>query len=64
MVEAVFEPYDADDFPEPVAVDRAVRDLQRQQNVLLGRQRWHEVEGLEDEADLFAPQLGELLLLH
>ncbi len=50
--------------PEPSAVDRLLRDLQRQKDVLLGGQRRYQIEGLEDESDLVAAQVGELLLVH
>ena len=40
----------------------AAGDGERQEDVLLGRQRRDEVEGLEDEADVVAPGPGEVLL--
>ena len=39
-------------------------DGQRERDVLLGGQRRHQVERLEDEADLVAAQQGELLVVH
>ena len=45
-------------------VDLAAGELQRQEDVLLGRQRRQQVERLEDEADVRAAQLGELRVVH
>ena len=47
----------------PVAVT-AARERQRQPDVLLRRQDRHEVEGLEDEADLVAAQASQLTVAH
>jgi hypothetical protein len=45
------------------AVGLAAGDGQRQEDVLLGRERRQQVEGLEDEADVLAAQLRELLVV-
>ena len=55
----------------PSAISQAVRALEarigaagefeRQHHVLQRRQRGHQMEGLEYEADMLAPQLGEAL---
>src|SRR5882757_2284088 len=49
-----------DDGVEPVGVGLGAGEGQRQPDVLQRRQRGHEVERLEDEADLGAPQQGQL----
>ena len=47
------------DVVEPLLVDLAVGQSQRQHDVVGGRQRRHEVEGLEHESDVVATQPGE-----
>jgi hypothetical protein len=49
---------------ERSALHLASRDGQRQQDVLLGIERRQEVEGLKDEADVPAAQLGQRLVAH
>ena len=48
---------------EPRLVGLAAGEGQRQRDVLVGGERRHQVEGLEDEADLVPAQLGELLVV-
>ena len=62
VVEAVGEADGVDDRVEPRLVGLAAGEVQRQRDVLRGGERRHQVEGLEDEADAVAAQLGELLL--
>src|SRR5699024_11205252 len=47
---------------QPCPVRARAGELERQQDVLLGRQHRQQVEGLEDEADLLPPQLGERIV--
>ena len=60
----LFETDHLDHLVEPFAVDRTFRDLQRQQDVFFGGQRRHQIERLEDEANLLAAQVRQLLLVH
>ena len=64
MGQSLFKTDHLDHLVEPIAVDGPFRDLQWQEDVLFGRQRRYQIEGLEDEADLFAAQIGQLLLIH
>ena len=48
---------------DPLAVGLAAGERERQQDVLLGGQHRHEVEGLEDEAELVAPQAREVAVV-
>ena len=52
-----------DDVVEPRRVGRAAGESGREGDVLGRRERRHEVERLEDEADPIAAQLGELLVV-
>ena len=63
VVEPVAEADRLDDRGVPLRVGPPAGDRQRQQDVLLGGQRRHQVERLEDEADLVAAQPGQLLVL-
>ncbi len=45
---------------EELLVGLRAGDGQRQADVLLGAQHWEKVEELEDEADVLAPELGEV----
>jgi hypothetical protein len=56
------EPEAAEQFVEPPAVGLLAGDRERQDDVLLRRQHREEVEELEDEADLLAPEHGQLLV--
>jgi hypothetical protein len=47
---------------DPRLVGLAAAEQQRQQDVLLGGQRRHQVERLEDEAQALPAQQGELLV--
>ncbi len=62
MAEAVAQPDRVDQPVEPRGIGVAAGDRERQQDVLLGAEDRQQVEGLEDEADLVAAQLGELLV--
>src|SRR3954453_9370770 len=64
MPTAVGEPDALDDGVDPVAVGVAARELQRQQDVLLGGERRQQVERLEDEPDVTTAKLGELAVVH
>jgi hypothetical protein len=44
---------------EPLPVDLGSRQAERERDVLGRGQRRHQIEGLEDEADAVAAQLGE-----
>ena len=59
----VFQSDRGDDFIEPCIVGVALGEGQRQRDVLERVERGHQVEGLEDEADLVAAQLRELAVL-
>ena len=52
-----------DELVHPRLIDVAAGDRQRQRDVLLGVQDGQQVERLEDEADLLAPQVGEALVV-
>ena len=52
-----------DDRVEPFGVDVGARDVERQGDVLLGRERRDQVERLEHEADPVAPQLRQELVV-
>jgi hypothetical protein len=43
---------------EPPGVGLLARQIERQGDVLLGRQHRQQIEGLEHEADAVAPQAG------
>src|SRR5215217_5790120 len=62
MIEAIAQADGVDDLVIPVAIHLGPGDVDRQRDVLGGRERRHQVERLEDEADLLAPQQGQLLL--
>ena len=53
------EAHRVDHLRSHAGVRLAARDRHRQRDVLLGGQGRHQVEGLEDEADLVAAQPGE-----
>ena len=61
--EPVAEPHGVDELVDPAVVALAAGDGQRQHDVLVRGERGQQVEGLEDEADLVAPQLREGALL-
>src|SRR5215207_489396 len=65
MVHSVFEAHPRKQSPGTLADRRVVAlcDHGRQGHVLLGGQRGEQVEELEDEPDVVAPELGELLVL-
>jgi hypothetical protein len=63
VAQAVAQPDGVDQAGHPRLVGLAAGDGQRQLDVLLGRQDRQQVEGLEDEADLVAAQVGELLVV-
>src|SRR5205823_14555710 len=52
-----------DQLVEPRLLGLLARDLERQRDVLLGREDREQVEELEDEAELVATELGELLVV-
>ena len=56
VIEAVAEADGLDDLAQPLLVGPAVGETHRQRDVLVGGQRRHQVEGLEDEADAVPPQ--------
>jgi hypothetical protein len=60
--QAVGEADAVDQLVEPLLVDLAAGERERQQDVLLGGEDRHEVEGLEDEAEPIAAQPGERLV--
>ena len=60
--EAVAQADALDQLVEPLLVDLAAGERQREQDVLLGGEDRHEVEGLEDEAEPVAAQLRERLV--
>ena len=51
-----------DDLVDPLLVDLAAGELEREPDVLLCVQHREEVEELEDEADVLAPELGQLVV--
>ena len=61
VAEPVAQADGVDDLVEPRGVRAPPGDGRRQHDVLLRREGRHEVEGLEDEADPVAAQLGEVL---
>ncbi len=61
--QAVLQADGLDDGAPPGLVRPAAGQRERQDDVLVGRQRGQQVEALEDEADLVAAQLREPLLL-
>src|SRR6185437_2112333 len=60
---AVAEANGLDQLVEPLLVRLLAGDLERERDVLLGRQDREQVEELEDEAELVATKLGELLVV-
>ena len=64
VVQAVAQADGVDDPVEVVAVDPPAGDVQGQGDVLLRAQGGHQVEGLEDEADVLAAQPGESAPAH
>jgi hypothetical protein len=63
VLHAVAESDGADHVVDPLLVARIAAEHHRQADVLLGRERRDEVEGLEDEAHLGAAQFGERLVV-
>ena len=61
--QAVGDPELGDEVVEPFLVHLPPGQVGRQRDVLPGRQRGDQVEGLEHEADPVAPQLGEALVV-
>jgi hypothetical protein len=61
--EAVTQADGGDQRVEPLAVDLAAGQRERQQDVLLGGEDRYEVEGLEDEAETIAAQPGAALVV-
>ena len=57
--EPVAQAHRRHDRVEPLLVDLLARDIERQGDVLLRGECWHQVVGLEDEADLVAPYAGQ-----
>jgi hypothetical protein len=55
MVQTVAQPDLVDQRGQPGSIGLSTRQRQRQEDVLLGRKRGHEIEGLEYETDLVAP---------
>ena len=64
MGESLLQPDHLDHLLEPIAVNRLLRNLQRQQDVLFSAERGYQIERLEDESYLRTSQVGELLLAH
>ncbi len=62
VLEALAQVEGVDHLLHPVAVGLAAGDVQRQTDVLERVEGRHQVERLEDEADLVATDLGDLLL--
>jgi hypothetical protein len=56
------QPDGVDEVVEPALVGPAAGQVEREGDVLPRRQGRHQVEGLEDEADVVASQAGELLV--
>src|SRR5690606_29288502 len=52
-----------DDLPRPLLVGTLAGQLERQEHIVPGAQRGDEVEGLKDEANALAANLGELWLV-
>jgi len=63
VVEPVAQTDGVDDPVEPRLVRLATGEVERQRDVLQRGERWYQVEGLEDEPDAVAPQLGEPLVV-
>ena len=63
MRAAVVEADGVDQVIDPLVVDVAAGDRERQDDVLLRRQDGQQVEGLEDEADLLAAKLGQMVVV-
>ena len=63
VLEPVAETCDANDLGERRRVGFLAGDGERQHDVVERRQRRHEVEGLEDEANPHSPQHGELTVV-
>src|SRR6056297_172274 len=63
MLQSVAESDGVDYVVDPLLVTRFATEHHRQADVLLGGQRRDQVEGLEDETDLGAPELGDLLVV-
>jgi hypothetical protein len=61
--EAVGQPDSLDQRVEPGLVDLGAGEHERQRDVLPRRQDRDQVEGLEDEPELVAPQGGEPLVV-
>src|SRR3954451_10679023 len=59
---AVVEAGPLDDLFDPLLVDLAAGELERKPDVLLRVQHREEVEELEDEADVLAPELRQLVV--
>src|SRR5690606_7289929 len=64
VLEPVAQADGGDDGVEPLAVDLGPRDVERERDVLAGRERGDEVERLEDEAEPRAAELREATLAH
>ena len=63
VLQAVLQADRGDDLVDPRRVAVVAAEHQRQEDVLLGRERRDEVVGLEDEPDLAPAQLGEVLVV-
>ena len=63
MLAPLVDPDRLEQLVEPLAVDLAAGDLERQEDVLLGGQRRQQVEELEDEADALSPEQRQLLVV-
>jgi hypothetical protein len=63
MLSAILEADALEQPVEPAGLRLAAGEHQRQGHVLLGREHGEEVEELEDEADVLAPQLRELVVV-
>ena len=65
MLDAVAQPHPVKQHARPLAHSRfaALGDNRGQGHVLLGGERGEQVEELEDEADVVAPQRGQLLVV-
>ena len=60
--QAVGEPDPLDEIPEELLVRLLAGERERQRHVLLGGQHREQVEELEDEADVLAPDLRDVLV--
>ena len=63
MVEAVPQPHGVDDGVQPRRVGLAAGDIQRKGDVLGGRERGHQIVGLEDESYALPAEHREPLLV-